>query len=336
MPTLRVTHFSRRPALGAFSLERVFADVRAAMPPDFAVTEVRNKYLSRGILPRLRDAWRARQQEGAVNHVLGDVHYLTYFLTRRRTILTIHDTILVERERGLKRFLIWFFWFWLPLHRCRHVTAISEESRDRLLALVEVDPDRVSVIPNPVSPEFVPKPDGPREGPFRLLHLGTKANKNLSRLCRALDGLEVELTVIGKASATQRALLEVHVPRRRILDGLSDADLRGEYARAEALAFVSTDEGFGLPILEAQATGRPVLTSDRAPMREVAGDAALLVLPEDETAIRAAVERLMTDAAYRAELVERGQVNVERFSAGAIAAHYASLYEIVGRGSRDV
>ena len=174
------------------------------MPLGITVTEYRNAHLSQGILPRLKDAWRARHAAGAVNHVLGDVHYLTFFLPRRRTILTVHDTLLIDRERGLKRFILWFFWLWLPVRRCAHITVISGETRRRLLALVSLDPERVRVIPDPVAPCFTVQSPAPREGRFRVLHIGTKANKNLERTVRALSGLEVELTVIGRLSDFQR------------------------------------------------------------------------------------------------------------------------------------
>lgn len=329
--TLCVTQFTRRPAPGAFSLERVFADVRAAMPNGVQVTEARNAHLSQGLLPRLRDAWAARRHTGAVNHITGDVHYLCFFLPRARTLLTVHDTVLVDRERGLKRFVLWLLWFWLPARRCTRMTAISEESKRRILCLIAFKADRITVIPNPVSTDFVPCPVTAHDGPFRLLHIGTKANKNLDRLIPALAGLEVELTVIGRLSTAHQALLVRHRVAHRSMHDLTDAQIRAEYARCDALVFVSLDEGFGLPILEAQATGRPVLTSDRAPMSDVAGDAALLVNPEDTDAIRAAVVRLMTQADLRMDLIARGTRNLTRFSAPTIARAYADLYALIAQ-----
>jgi glycosyltransferase involved in cell wall biosynthesis len=336
MKPLDVVHFCRRPAPGAFSIERVFDDVRKAMPDTIAVTTHQNMYLSQGVLPRLRDAWAARRAARQINHVVGDVHYLTYFLPRGRTVLTVCDTILVDRARGIKRALLWFFWFWLPLRHCRWATAISEESRRRILELVSIPPERVTVIPCPVSASFTPELPGPREGPFRLLQIGTKSNKNLERLTVALKGLDVELTVVGALTGAQQALIAANVPHHRLLQGLDDASLRAEYARAEALVFVSLDEGFGLPILEAQATGRPVLTSNRAPMKEVAGDAALLVDPEDTDAIARAVTHLALDAGMRQRLTEKGFRNAARYSAQSIAQGYAALYEAIAREIGDV
>lgn len=294
------------------------------------VRVAQNAHLSRGVLPRLRDAWAARRCQSQVNHIVGDVHYLAMFLPQTHTVLTVHDTLLVERERGLKRFLLWLFWLWLPMWRSARITTISEESRRRLLRLVAVDPARIAVIPNPIASGFSYSPMPERTGPFRLLHLGTKANKNLERLVPELEGLEVELTVIGQPTPAQQVLLNRHLPdAHRLCVDLNDAALQAEYARAEAVVFVSLSEGFGLPILEAQATGRPVLTSARAPMNDVAGDAALLVDPENGAAIREAVIRLSVDAALRADLVARGTVNLRRFSAETVAARYAEIYETV-------
>lgn len=323
---IEVTHFSRKPPLGAFSIERVFADIRAAMPGEVAVKEQMNAHFSRGMLQRLQDAWAARRHSSQVNHVTGDVHYLTFFLPKKRTILTIHDTVMIERESGLKRLILWLFWLWVPVHRAGWITAISEESKARILRLVRLDSDRISVIPNPVSPEFAPSEMPESSERFRLVHLGTKVNKNLERVIEALAGLNVELTVIGAMTEQQKALLDQHQLPHRSLERLDDQGIRQEYSRAHALIFVSLDEGFGLPILEAQASGRPVITSAREPMSHVAGDAALLVDPTDDAAIRDAVERLASDRELRLKLRNRGLANVERFSRQAIARAYADLY----------
>lgn len=136
VPLLHVTQFTRRPAAGQFSIERVDQAIRSALPPGIVVRVAENRFTSQGLLPRLRDAWRARRLAGEINHVSGDVHYLTYFLPKSRTVLTIHDTVLVERAQGLRRFLLWLLWYWLPAKRSARIVAISEETRRRLLPLL--------------------------------------------------------------------------------------------------------------------------------------------------------------------------------------------------------
>jgi glycosyltransferase involved in cell wall biosynthesis len=93
--------------------------------------------------------------------------------------------------------------------------------------------------------------------------------------------------------------------------------------------FCSLFEGFGLPIIEAQAVGRPVITSRIPPMNDVAGDGALMVDPENVEQMRGAVERLVRDAGFRGSLIEKGYLNAERFRLGRIATQYAELYREV-------
>ena len=92
------------------------------------------------------------------------------------------------------------------------------------------------------------------------------------------------------------------------------------------MIFASTYEGFGLPIIEANAVGRPVVTSKLSPMTEVAGDAASLVNPYDSSNIRAGVMRIINDPFYRESLVKAGFENALRFSAESVAESYAKVY----------
>jgi glycosyltransferase involved in cell wall biosynthesis len=99
--------------------------------------------------------------------------------------------------------------------------------------------------------------------------------------------------------------------------------------------FASTYEGFGLPIIEANAVGRPVVTSDIYSMPEVAGDAACLVNPFDVSNIRTGVLRVIQDESYRRKLIENGFKNVERFKPNAIAQQYLELYKELFRKSHN-
>jgi glycosyltransferase involved in cell wall biosynthesis len=110
------------------------------------------------------------------------------------------------------------------------------------------------------------------------------------------------------------------------LGRLTDGELVAAYQRCDMVVFVSLYEGFGLPILEAQAMGRPVITSNFGAMREAAGDGALLVDPYSVEEIRAAIMRIRNEPGLREELVRKGRENAERFRADAIALKYAQIY----------
>lgn len=326
MSRVRVVWLSRRAPPGLFSIERLFGSVRAALPADIDVQLETNRFLSRGVLRRLLDALAARQRAGDINHVLGDVHYLTWFLPRRGSILTVHDCVSLEHTRGARRFLLWLLWYWLPLRRVEHVTVVSEYTRKSLARWVPGARPDVSVIPPPVSPQFGPHPAAPRGERLRLLHVGTSPNKNLARVIEACRGLPVTLDIIGRLDRACAARLgELGVAYENRAE-LGDAELLEAYRRCDALIFASTYEGFGLPILEAQAVGRPVITSRACSMPEASGGAACLVDPFDVDDIRRGIRRLLDDPEYAEALVRFGYENAARHAPERVAAAYAELY----------
>jgi glycosyltransferase involved in cell wall biosynthesis len=101
------------------------------------------------------------------------------------------------------------------------------------------------------------------------------------------------------------------------------------YDQADMVVFVSLAEGFGMPIIEAQAMGRPVIVGNLSPMKEIAGADALTVDPFDTEAIRNAIRQVVEDGPARQRIIVAGLENVKRFSAEAVAGQYARLYRSV-------
>ena len=129
-----------------------------------------------------------------------------------------------------------------------------------------------------------------------------------------------------------QAVLREHGVEFSCVSGITDAEIVDEYRRCDMVLFASMFEGFGLPILEAQATGRPVVTSRAWSMPEVAGKAACLVDPFDVQSIHDGVKRVITDVEYRNGLVRAGLENVGRFRPARIAEQYAEIYrELAGQ-----
>lgn len=326
---MRITYFMRDARLNTFSIERLYEDVRNALPPDMQAIEWSCRSPSRGIFPRLRDAWAARRAQGDVNHVTGDTHYLTYFLDKSRTVLTVHDLVTIERSTGLKRWVFWFFWFWLPVMRSRLVITVSETTRQALLKAVRCDPSKVVVIHNPVSEEFRPSPKEFNVACPRILQVGTKSNKNIPRVAQALAGLPCKMVIVGPLTEDLKRKLEEQGVDYENHVGLSREALLEQYIKADMLIFASTYEGFGLPIVEANALGRPVISSNLSPMTEVANGAACLVDPFDAMSIGAGVKRVMEDYFFRGSLVEAGYMNAKRFRPETVARQYVSIYKSI-------
>jgi glycosyltransferase involved in cell wall biosynthesis len=161
------------------------------------------------------------------------------------------------------------------------------------------------------------------------LQIGTGAHKNLLRLAEALQGRNCFLQIVGRLNEIQRlALRSSGVEYENVID-ISDSELIALYEQADLVAFTSLAEGFGMPIVEGQAIGRPVLTSNLSPMKEVAGLGACLANPYSVAEIRMGLDRIITDESYRNRLVEAGFANVKRFDPYVVARQYAALYRRV-------
>lgn len=329
----RVVHLEPRPFPSQHSIQRVFSAVRSGLPETYDVEVVVSSYYNQGLLPRLRAVLEARRRQGDVTHVVGDAHYLTLLLRRRRSVLTVHDAEFLTRAGWAKRVLYTWLWLRLPVRRVAAVTVPSEQTRRELLALARVDPAAVRVVGNPLLDAFTPDRRPAPTGRPTILLMGTWPNKNLPRSVAALTGLDCRVVLVGQLDDAQRRMLDGAGLTWEHRAGLDDAGVVETYRECDLLLFPSTSEGFGMPIIEAQATGRPVVTSDRPPMTDVAGGAAELVDPTDVGSIRAGVERVLGDPSHRDALVEAGLDNVRRYRLQAVAAQYAAVYDEVLAGA---
>ena len=267
--------------------------------------------------------------QGDVNHVTGDVHFLTFLLTKRKTILTILDCGSLDRLKSWRRWVLWLFWFWVPEKRCSAITVISQATKEQVLKHLHCDPARIEVVYCNVSPEFQPSPYIFNHDCPTVLQVGTKYNKNIERVAAALAGRRCRLVVVGELSEGQLSLLREHRIEFENRVDVERSELPTLYQQADLVMFASLYEGFGLPIVEANAVGRPVITSQLTSMPEVGADAACYVDPYDVASIRAGVERICRDDVYRQQLIDNGFRNVERFRTPAIAQQFAELYRRV-------
>lgn len=330
---MRVIFFERAPSRGRHSLERVFEIVRSALP---AATQ---SNVFRVPSPRARpwdlayNTLRACKVRGDINHITGDIHYVALGLDPAKTVLTIHDCCHLANFSGVKRWIMEKLWYEKPVELSRVVTTISSWTAQELCRLVPSAKGKIRVIHNPVPAEYHYAPKRFNHRNPVLLQVGTRRpNKNLDRVAQAIKGIPCTLDIVGPLDEVQRkGLIELGISFRNYVH-ISAAEVQARYIAADAVLFVSTFEGFGMPIAEAQAIGRPVITSTVASMPEVAGEGACLVDPFDVEAIRTAVLRVLHDGQYRNQLVEQGLENVKRFTPEGIAQQYYELYsEICGQ-----
>ncbi|MEN8251571.1 MAG: glycosyltransferase family 1 protein [Bacteroidota bacterium] len=329
---MNVTLYQRRPQKDNYSIERLFDDIRKSFLSGVHCRVAVSKFPSRGFFRRLYNIIEAVFHQGDVNHVTGDIHFITYFLCKKKTILTIHDCVMLERLHGFRRFILWLLWYWLPEKRCKIITVVSHSTKNQILDYLNCNESKVKVIHNNVSEDFFYKKKAFNSIRPRILQIGTGENKNINRVIQAISGMDCCFVVIGTLNKYQQDALSKYSVEYENYSDISRQDILEQYHLCDMVIFASTYEGFGLPIVEANAVGRPVITSNCWSMPEVAGNAACLVDPYNVEEIRDAVLRIIDDWSYRANLIRLGLENVKRFRVGHIAEQYAELYREVALG----
>ena len=265
-------------------------------------------------------------------------HYVLPPLTPCKSVVTIHDCIHLRFPQYLPNRLAYAYaWssLWIATHRSNRVLTVSEASKRDILRYFSVPESKINVIYNAIDEQFDESPTDAEIGrvreryqlddPFVLYAGNIKPHKNLERLIEAFSMLrksgfeQVKLLIIGdeiSKYATLRRAVHRHKLHHqvRFLGFVSDKTLACLYRLAGVFVFPSLYEGFGLPPLEAMASGTPVITSNVSSLPEVVGDAALLIDPNKPEAIFDAMRRVLTEPELAQSLRARGLERVRQFS----------------------
>lgn len=326
---MRVLQIQRKPLTTQFSVEGYFQRVRECFASEERPDVMLVPCYSRGIIPRLRNCLAVFRSRARIWHVTGDIHYVCCVLPKQSTVLTVLDCQVLSRLKGWRRAILKYFWYTLPARCVSRITVISEETKRELLTEIDFPADRIHVIPVSVSPLFQPSVKLFDAKHVRVLQVGTKANKNVDRLAQALSGLSVHLEIVGPVNPALKTLLEDCRVSHTVSGRLTDEELAERYRQADIIAFVSTHEGFGMPIVEAQCVERVCVTSNCSSMPEVAGSGACLVDPYSVQSIREGFVRVISDERYRQDLIAEGRLNRQRFAAKKIAEQFREVYRLV-------
>jgi glycosyltransferase involved in cell wall biosynthesis len=272
------------------------------------------------------------------------------------SIVTIHDTTLwlFPRSHPRRRLLAMRPLIPLGAKHARAIIAVSDNTKRDVMRTLQVPADKVHVVYEAPAPHFRPLPRTDALEAVRqryglpsafVLYVGTiEPRKNLRRLFEAFALLRRQtrfsahgLVLVGHRGWSDSAILS-SVERLGLtgtvhLLGYAPAqDLVALYNLAEAVAFPSLYEGFGLPVVEAMACGTPVVASPNGSLAEIAGGAAEMVDPTRSESIAAGLGRVLSDSPRRAELRAAGLRRAAHFSWEAAAAQTRQVYEAVLRG----
>jgi len=297
-----------------------------------SVAETSGNY---SIAEQITIPWALRREGVALFHA---PHYVLPPLVSCKSVVTIHDCIHLMFPQYLPNRLAHVYArtsIALASKRATRVMTVSESSKRDILRFVDVPSDKIDVIHNAYDERFGVEPreeDVVRvreryqlHDEFVLYAGNVKPHKNLGRLIEAFHlvrnrGLpHLKLVLIGdeisKYAALRRAVHQHQLHKYvRFLGYLPEETLAVMYRLAGVFVFPSLYEGFGLPPLEAMASGTPVVTSNVSSLSEVAGNAALLTDPYDPSAIADAVHRVLTDESLRCDLRQKGLARARQFS----------------------
>jgi len=264
----------------------------------------------------------------------------------RRTIATFHDLFVMTGDYSTPDFRRRFTGqARTAAERSDLIIAVSRFTAGQVQELLNVEPARIRVIPHgamqcaPPLPSRDRKEAVPAERQQIILFVGAlQRRKNLIRLVDAFEATAPnwKLVLAGSLGFGAEEILEriERSPRKPDIQTpgyVPNTTLRELFQRASVFAFPSLDEGFGMPVLDAMASGIPVLTSNASALKEVSGDAALLVDPLDTASIAAGLRRLTEDQTLRDELVRKGLARSKEFTWESSVEQTWNVYrELVG------
>ena len=267
---------------------------------------------------------------------------------RGKFVSTIHDVKpLLFPELRARPNLNRLIEQWLVGNRWQkidHVITISEHSRQDLLCHAPLRSDQVTVTPLGLDAEkFRPAPPQRSGRPYVLCVAGADPTKNVGCLVEAFaklsESLRKEFDLILVGDVSKREDIRATVDRlglssqAKLVGRISDEELIAYYQQATVFVFPSLYEGFGFPVLEAMGCGCPVICSDRSSLPEVAGDAALLIDPNDSSQLAAALSRVLESPALQNELRTRSLARAGQFSWDRTAAETVAVYRGVAEGT---
>lgn len=264
-----------------------------------------------------------------------------------RQVSVLHDAVLFDRPKAYSiSFALWYRWLFRRLARhAHHLLTVSRFSQTRLSCALGLESARLVVMHNGVDHidmHALPSETLERElachglvpGGYLLAVGSSNPNKNLDRLRHAYAGLPLHrhklVLVGGEDGAVFSSNHAALAPGEVRLGAVEDETLRALYQGARALVFPSLYEGFGLPPLEAMASGCAVISSTAGALPEVCGDAALYVDPYDVPALTNAMRRVCEDDFLHAHLVKAGRLQAAKFRWADAAQTLIEVIEMDG------
>ena len=302
---------------------------------------------------RLRPYWRLYKVSGLLKPNKIDIYHglsnvLPFGLKKSGvpSVLTIHDLIFLRFPAFYKKIdrMLYRFFTIRSCHRATKILAISQQTKTDLIDLLGIDAGKIEVVYQSCDKRYYEKVEEELKQAVRLkfnlpekfiLCVGTiEQRKNQLAILEGMvqEKLDIPIVLVGKPTEYKKQLdefiFESDIRKQLIFLHQTNSDeLQAIYQMAEIMVYPSFFEGFGLPVLEAQASGCPVITSNISSLPEAGGDAALYVDPSNSQEIGLAIKKILTDNDLKNELIQKGYVHSRKFNDQAVAANLMKLYQ---------
>ena len=313
-----------------YSVHILFNIIRKKLPDSIEQKVLYFSLQNLSGLKKIQHIFSVSKAESAdIHHIVEEISYAALFMEKKRTIITIHDVMPLYKSDGFRKLFFKWVWFKLPIARAGYVTTVSNMTKNEIVKYVGCQPSKIRVIYNCISPNFKPTPKVFNKEKPVILQIGTKPSKNIIRVINALKGISCKLNIVGRLSDEILSLLHQLNIDYTCKQDISEQEIIQQYIDCDMVVFASLFEGFGVPVVEANTIGRPVVTSNCSALPEIAGEGACLVDPLNITSIRTGILRVINDDVYRDNLIEAGRINSIRFDANTITNQYLKLYNEV-------
>lgn len=354
-----ITRYTRELARQLMEFEEIDLNLFSQYTPtEMALRTEQNQALPaiQSSVPRIPRAaqyllWHYAGLAGPVAHAIDGadiVHSPTLWVPPRRTaplVVTVHDISFISHPHyhtGRVR-LIYNSGLRRAIREADALITDAVCTADEMVRLAGAPRHKIFPIPLAADASFRPTFDPAVPSRYGiesdyLLYVGTlEPRKNLTVLLEAFAGLDtpgIKLVLAGAKGWLYEEIFtsidRLQLQERVIFPGyVADGDLAALYTMARVFVYPSTFEGFGLPVLEAMACGTPVITTNVSSLPEVAGDAAILISPDDIPALRQALRSLLSDQALHTELSGRALARSKEFSWRKTAEMTAEIYRNV-------
>lgn len=331
----RIVQIKRKSTIKTKSIENLFNVLNKEIVKRVDVDEYELKYGEGDYFYRIRniiDVMSIRRRSSAF-HIVGDCYYVALALFGKKLVCTYHDLIVIKRYGFIKKLIFEIFWVEVPKLLSNKLTFVSKESFNEYSSNYKLNGSKAVVIQNCLTLSsgvsgYKSYKKIRENKSFVILTVGTKSNKNIMRIGQACSRMEnIDMLIVGDKTDEVEKLLTNSLVNAIFVGRVSDNELFEIYKKSDLLVFASIEEGFGLPILEAQAVGLAVITSNVSSMPEVAGEGALYCNPLDVDDIANKIRLVMNDELFRNRLIELGYRNVQNFLPSRKADEYIKVYE---------